>query len=439
MKNFDKNEIFRILSDWNFWGKDIETGVPRPFYVKKLKRLIESKQVLAVIGARRSGKSFLMRQLAAELAHEGISKNNILTVNFEDPRFPSLNTELLDAIWSVYQEFMRPKEMPYIFFDEIQEVALWEKWIRTTHELGKAHITLSGSNAKLLSRELGTLLTGRHNDLAVYPLSFSEFLSFHDISAASHTERLLRKTEISGLLREYFKTGGFPAVVKETEKEKYLLSYFNDLVEKDIIRRYRIRKPEKLKALLKFYMSNTATLTTANSASKFLDISPDTVEKFSGYFEQAFLVFFLKRFSFKVREQEKSPRKIYCIDQGLANAVGFQVGERAGRTAENIVFLELLRQKINDPKLELFYWKNEYHHEADFVVRRGNEIMDVLQVCWNMSDPKTREREIRSLLKALDALNVTHGTIITETETGEEIIKGKTISHVPITEWLLSA
>jgi len=160
----DKNEIIKILGDWNFWDKDLNTGINRPYYLDKIKNY-ESSHIIVITGARRSGKSFIMRQTAKALIKEGIRRNTILMVNFEDPRFLELNTKTLQQIYEVYLEFLDPQEKSYLFLDEIQEVKDWEKWVRTIHELDKAKTIISASNAKLLSRELSTLLTGRHLDL----------------------------------------------------------------------------------------------------------------------------------------------------------------------------------------------------------------------------------------------------------------------------------
>ncbi|PJC82849.1 hypothetical protein CO006_01450 [Candidatus Roizmanbacteria bacterium CG_4_8_14_3_um_filter_35_14] len=136
----DKNEIIAILEDWNFWKKPLETGIPRFFYLEKLKKLLLNEQIITITGARRSGKSFIMRQLAKELIQKGVNKNQVLIVNFEDPRFIELNPQLLQEIYETYLEFLNPKDKPYIFLDEIQEVQKWEKWVRTMQELEKAKI-----------------------------------------------------------------------------------------------------------------------------------------------------------------------------------------------------------------------------------------------------------------------------------------------------------
>lgn len=437
MVNMNKNELIKILNDWNFWQKDIETGIKRDSYLDSLKQMLQSGQIMIITGARRGGKSFLMRQLAKKLVENGVDKNQILIVNFEDPRFVDLNTDLLEQIFETYQEFLRPKEKPYIFLDEAQEIAGWEKWARTAHELGKTNLIISGSNAKLLSRELATVLTGRHLDLTVFPLSFEEFLKFKNISVKNELDLAGKDIEIKSLLREYLENGSFPKVVINGEKEKILLAYFDDILNKDLIRRFRIRKGEKIKSLIKFYLSNISSPTTFSSTGKFLGISTDTAEKFSSYLENAYLVFFLKRFSYTVKEQEKSPRKVYAIDTGLANTVGFRFSDNWGKLAENIVFLHLKRKTIAISDLEIYYWKDARHNEADFVVKEKTAVKEIIQVCWNIDDPKTKKREIDSMVKAMESLKIAAGLVITEDYEGEESVGNKKIKFITLRKWLL--
>jgi len=433
----DKNEILKILEDWNFWKKTLDTGNPRVFYLEKLKKMLSAEQIVAITGARRSGKSFIMRQLARKLIKEKIDTNRILIINFEDPRFIGLDTKLLQQIYETYLEFLNPKDKPYIFLDEIQEVKGWEKWVRTMHELKKASIILSGSNAKLLSRELATLLTGRHLSITVFPLSFKEFLDFNNLRIKKELDLASKRIEIKSLLRNYLEFGSFPDVVLQREKKEILLAYFGDVSDKDLIRRYRIRKSEKLKNLIKFYLSNVSSLITFSSIEKSLKISADTIEKFSNYFETAYLAFFLKRFSFKVKEQEKSPRKVYAIDSGLANIIGFRFSQNLGKLAENIVFLELKRKRTSSPYLEFYYWKDERHREVDFVIKEKLKVKQLIQICWDIGDEKTRKREIESLTRAMREFKLKEGLVITEDYEDEERIENKKIKFIPLWKWLL--
>ncbi len=436
----NKNELISILGDWNFWGRDIfpDTGFTRRNYLDRMERLLNSGQVVVITGARRSGKSFIMRQLAVRLLEKDINKAHTLIVNFEDPRFENLDVKLLQKIYETYLEFIRPSVKPYIFLDEIQEVAQWEKWVRTMHELGKAHIIVSGSNARLLSRELATVLTGRHLDITVFPLSFSEFLEFKGINTTGVNEALLAGIEMKQFLREYIESGSFPKVVLERDKQSLLLAYFDDVINKDLVKRFKIRKAEKIKALAKFYLSNISSPVTYTSSAKFLHITNDTVEKFSGYLEAAYLNFFLKRFSFTVKEQEKSPRKVYSIDTGLANTVGFRFSGNWGRAAENAVFIELKRRAEAVPGMEIYYWKNERHQEVDFVIKEEVNSYRLTQVCWDVNDIKTRKREISSLEKASVEFRLKTAEVITEDYEGEEKTGTLRVRFIPLLKWLVS-
>ena len=432
----NKNDIFRILADWNFWENSQDTGFLRPAPVAGLKELIKTGQIAVVTGPRRAGKSFVLKQTALALIEAGTPKKDVLLVNLEDPRFPALDVELLTRIFETYVEFMAPGKKPYLFLDEIQEVDGWEKWVNYMRELGKAHIVISGSNAKLLSRELGTLLTGRHADLNLFPLSFGEFLSFKGIVIEGDAGLEVKKTGLLKCLKEYLDFGAYPEVVLTESKKTLLFAYYDDVVAKDLIRRFKIRKAEALKSVIRFYMSNISTLTTYSSMEKFIQVSADTIEKFSGYLEQSYLLFFLKRFSFKVKEQEKSPRKVYSVDTGLANAIGFRNSENAGRAAENAVFLALKRRQGLNPGLELYYWKDEYHKEVDFVLKDNLKVTQLIQVCWNMDAPKTREREIKNLLKAAAVFKEADLLVISEEFEGEEKFGDKTIKYMPLWKWL---
>ncbi|MGB9721633.1 MAG: ATP-binding protein [bacterium] len=434
----NKNEIIRILDDWNFWNKDQESGIDRNYYTDRLHSYLKTDQVAVITGVRRSGKSYIMRQVAKKLINSGVSRNEILVINFEDPRFSQLNASLLQMIYETYLEFLSPKEKPYIFLDEVQEVADWEKWVRTMRELKKAKIIVSGSNAKMLSRDLSTLLTGIHLDLTVYPLSFKEFLFFNDFQVRNDLDIITHQTEIKSLLRKYLEFGSFPEVVLHKSKKEILLSYYDDIINKDLIKRYNVRKNERLRNLAKFYMTNISNLITYNSIEKFINLSADTIEKFSQYFEDVYILFFLSRFSYKVKEQQKSPKKVYCVDTGLANTIGFRLSENLGKSFENVISLELKKKMIMNPDLEVYYWKDFQHREVDFVTKEKNEIKELIQVCWDIEEQKVKKREIKSLVKAMDELKVRHSIVITEDFAGEDNIGGKHIKFIPLWYWCLS-
>lgn len=435
----EKKELISILSDWNYWKKDLDSGVDRDSYLDVLKKMLPSQQVKIITGARRSGKSFLMRQMAKHLMISGVDKKNILIVNFEDPGFIDLNTKLLGQIFDTYLEFQSPEGEVYVFLDEVQETPRWEKWVRTMQELDKANLIVSGSNSKLLGGELATVLTGRHMDVTVLPLSFKEFLKFKKLEIKDNLSFVNKEIEIKKLLQEFLEFGSFPIVVLEEEKKKEaLLAYYDDTINRDLIRRYKIRKSEKLRSLVKFYLGNISSLITFNSSGEFLKMSAETTERFSNYLETSYLTFFVKRFSYKFKEQEKSPRKVYAVDTGLANIIGFRFSGNFGKIAENAVFLELKRKTYSNPNLEIFYWKSLADEEVDFVIREDSKIKELIQVCWNLDDINTKKRETKALLKAMEEFKLKKGLIITEDFEGEEEFGEKKIQYIILRKWLLN-
>ncbi len=433
-----KDEILKILLDWNFWTTDQETGVERETYKKKLLELLETNFVVSVIGVRRSGKSTILRQVAKELCKK-VGKENVLIVNFEDRRFTKPDLRVLDRVFEVYVEEIGPTGKPFVFLDEVHRVDGWEKWVRTFHELKKAKIVVSGSTSQLIRGELSTLLTGRHLDLNVFPLNFKEFLKFRNLELKTGLDVLENETRIKSLLKEYLVWGGYPEVVlTERFRKEILQNYFEDIVTRDIVERYGVRKIEEMKTLAKFYLSNTGKYTTFSSVKKFLELSKDTIEKFSTYFQEVFMIFFLKMFDYSLKNQEIVPRKIYCIDNGLVSAMGFRVSEDRGRLMENLVYLELMKKSG-----EVFYWK-EYGRaegrEVDFLVRDGLRVKRLIQVTYAAGRDEVEPREIRSLVKAAELFKKDRPelSVITWDYEAVEEIGRKKIKFIPLWRWLLT-
>lgn len=432
----DKNLILEVLNDWNFWKREQETGKERKEYLRTCLNLLKSNVVLVVVGIRRSGKSYLIRQIAKNLLAKGTAPENILIVNFEDQRWTEFYPELLQEIYETYLEFLKPSQKPFIFLDEVHNVPRWERWVRTIHELGKAKVVVSGSSAKLLASDISTVLTGRHLDVYVYPLDFNEFLCFKGTIIKDQMDIISQKIQIKTLLREFMEWGGFPEVILGENKKILLLSYFDDILTKDIEKKYKIKKGELLKTLAKFYLTNIAKPITFNSIRKFLNTATVTVEKFSSYLEEANLIFFIKRFSYSVKEQENSPRKVYTTDVGLANSIGFRFSENLGRLIENLVAIELKRKQNLNPNLEIYYWKRN-NKEVDFVIKDGLKITELIQVCWNINDFEVKRRELKTLINTINEFKLKEGLVITGDYENKEEINNKTIRFIPIEKWLL--
>jgi len=433
----EKDLLLEILTDWNIWSKDLDSGIERKGYLEKSMKYLDTNVAIALIGVRRSGKSYIMRQVIKRLIREGVDWKETLLINFEDQRFNDRSSSLLDEVFTTYMATLAPKNRPYVFLDEVHNVPGWERWVTTMMELGKAKIFVSGSSSKLLSGELATVLTGRHLDIKVYPASFSEYLSFTGIEFKDRLDYATKKTEIGRSLSEYMEYGGFPEVIRASEKKQLLRTYFDDIITKDIEKRHNLKKAEKLRMLARFCLSNIAAPMTYNSLKNMLDTSVKTIDKYAGFLEEANLLFYVKRYSHKVKEQEKSPRKVYSIDTGLSNAIGFKTSPNTGRTAENIVAIELARRNQETPCMETYYWKDAIGKEVDFVQTDGARIIQLIQVCWNTQDPKTSARENTALLKASAELGCDELLVITQDRNAETKEKGKTIRYAPLWKWLL--
>lgn len=430
-KRVKNDRIMGILNDWNFWKKDIDVGIRRAGYLEKLKNLEKTGQIVAVAGVRRSGKSTLMLQYIKHLIDGGLDNKNALYINFEDPRFSTeLSLQLLQDIYEAYLEFMEPNAAPYIFLDEAQNVAGWEKFARALHERKEAKIFVSGSSSKLLSGEFGTVLTGRHVDLTVYPLSFGEFLTFKGLEIKDKMDLISKRLKIKGLLRDFIENGAFPQVVLSEGKKEILARYFEDIVSRDVVARYSVRRAAKLKALASYYLTNVSSPISFNRIKKFIGLPFNTVERFSYFLNYAQLVFFVKKFAYSLKEQEVNLRKVYCVDTGMRNAVCFTTSEDMGKLYENVVFLKLLQDGR-----EVYYWKNR--GECDFLVKRGRAAGEAIQVCFDVEKEETKEREVEGLLEAMKKFRISRGLIITEDYEAEEKMGKKRIKFVPLWKWLL--
>lgn len=433
-----KEEILEILADWNFWAKEMDVGVKRERYMQELLSLItKTNQIVCISGVRRAGKSTLMKQVVNELIKNAGAKNTLI-VNFEDERFYERNLVVLRQIYETYLEKIHPDKKPFIFLDEVQEIEGWERFVRGLHERKETRLAVSGSSARLLSDEFATLLTGRHVMLAVHPLSFTEFLRFKGLDVKSEVEMLAKRVEIRRLLEEYLEFGGFPEVVLSSEKRRILSGYFETVVTRDVAERFRIREREKLRVLAKYYLTNISSPTTFNSISRFLKLPLTTVERFSGYLEIANLIFFVKRFSYSLKEQEKSPRKVYSVDVGLSNAIGFRFAKNLWKIAENVVATSLKVWQSFNPEVEVYYWKDHLGREVDFIVKRELKSKQLIQVCWDVRELETKNRELRALVGAMKKLRVNKGTVVTGDYEGEEKVRGKKIYYIPLWKWLVT-
>ncbi|MBI2507680.1 ATP-binding protein [Candidatus Woesearchaeota archaeon] len=409
----------RELDDWLKKKKIVEREAHESF-----KDVVASKLIKVIIGARRCGKSVL--------SYAFLQNEKFAYMNFDDERLTKFDT---DEILSSFQEIYG-KNVKNILFDEIQNLDKWELFSNRLKRQG-FNIYITGSNSRLLSKELATHLTGRHITIELFPFSFKEYLKAMDFK--EDTETTIGKGAIKRELENYLNNGGFPEVVVEKEDPKrYLRELYGRIVERDIISRYDIAYKKTFREIAIVLLSNPGRKISYNKIKKQFNIkSEHTIKNYISYLEEAYMIFLLNRFSFKPVEIEKSEKKIYAIDTGIINNVSIKHSQDYGRLYENLVALEFLRKKSFNPNLEFYYWKNIQHEEVDFVVKEKLKVGQLIQVCYDISDIDTKKRELRALLKASKELKCSNLLVITEDKEGEEKIKNKKIKYIPLWKWLL--
>ena len=403
-------------------GKFIEREV-----LPRFAKLMDSSLIKVITGVRRCGKSVLSAQL--------LEGKKYGYVNFDDEKLMGIKTEelsgLLESVYEVYGK------VDFLFLDEVQNVSGWELFVNRLQRQG-LNIVVTGSNAKLLSRELATHLTGRHTAFELFPFSFREFLKYEGIMPEAAT------TKETGLIKkrlgEYIKSGGFPETLKEPNPKSYLKSLYSSILLKDILLRHRVRYVRTFRDLASYVMTNFAREVSFNKLKNIFNLGSDhTAKNYLSFLEESYLIFLIERFSYKKKESLVENRKSYVIDTGMIRAVSFRFSEDFSHVYENVVAIELLRRKNQEQ--EVYYWKNPQQEEVDFVVKEGLMVKQLIQVCYDIEDTKTKDREIRALIKAGRDLRCKNMLVITEGKEGEEKlswfgIKAE-VRFMPLWKWLL--
>lgn len=381
--------------------------------------LIKSKKITVISGARRSGKSTLLKQIAEELV------GNYYYLNFEDERLLDFEYEDFSTLYEIFLSLY--KKQTHIFFDEIQNIFGWEKFARRLFEDGHK-LFITGSNAKLLSSELATTLTGRHVKIELYPFSFREYLELKKFPLKKAYDTI-EKAKLSNLFADFETFGGFPEVAKSHD-ENELKQLYQDILIKDLIVRFKIKDAKDFRELSLYLMSNIGSRISFNKIKKVLQFnSVTTVKNYADLLENSYLNFLVSKFDFSLKKQLVNNRKVYSIDTGLVNAISFAFSENSGRLLENIVYLELRRREK-----EVYYCADK--HECDFVLKEKRRIVEALQVAEQLTKDN-KEREIAGLLEALSMYELKTGFILTSDQEDEFVKDGKKIVVMPVWKWLL--
>ncbi len=349
-----------------------------------------------------------------------------------------MSLDLLEEIKQAYLYYMDPDGKPYIFLDEVQNIDGFEQWLLKEYELQMSHLYATGSNSKLLSKEIGSSLSGRYLDIQVSPLSFREYLLFHHIEINKPYDLISRQLEIERHFEHYMLYGGFPKVVLTEDiplKEAELKSYFDSILLRDIVARYKLDNFRILEQLSIFLLSSISNLTSITKIKNRLGVSHDLASRYMEYLENTYMIQSVPLFDWSLQKQYVNPRKIYSIDTGLSKRVSFEVGKCIGDMLENIVYLELKRRYD-----AIYYFKTSQGYEVDFLIKEHERITSLVQVSQTLSDKKTKRRELRALVKASKELtqgNPIDLVLITMDASGEETIDGLAIRIINILEWLL--
>ena len=423
-----------------------QNNIPTDYIPRELKLPTDSGKIIAVTGGRRCGKSTLMELAINDLLAEGIEREAIVWIGFDDERLRDMGAGEFDLILSAYREMFPERKIKdtYFFFDEIQRIKGWELFVIRLYKSYSKHIFLSGSNSEMLSSEIATELRGWPLEYREYPLSFGEYCRFTGVKTSSFLE------EDTARLVCAFKTfnsdGGYPEVTLQKDrsiKTKTLQGYFNTMIFEDLMERYRLTNPERIKHVLKRLLAGISKPSSINAIyndikSQGLKVSKDELYDIADKACSIFLLFKVQKFDKSLVKENNSLPKYYCIDAGLRQNLLKPASEDNGKLLENAVFLHLNRNLSDEGKI--CYHTNDGRGkrktECDFVVQEGDEVTSLVQACWSL-DETTRGREIEGMLNASKETGCKDMTIVTSDQEYTISEDGNTIKVVPAWRWLL--
>ena len=421
--NLPLERLSSVLREQYETFSNIDLGTPREI-LPEINAGLASPKIMVITGLRRVGKSTLLAQIAQTQLSD-----NFFFVNFEDKRLLSFTADQFDHLHEALIGLFGERKI--FLFDEIQNVPEWERFVRRLHDQGYQFI-ITGSNSSLLGQELGTKLTGRSLRYELFPFSFTEYIMFHRVELPKTST--LTTSERGALLkhsREYLVNGGIPDALKYPQLD-ILKTLYDDVLYRDIAARYRIDNVKSLQELAFYLVSNPASEISFNKLKTNLKLgSVNTVKKYISYLENAWLFFTINKYAYSVKEQQIAAKKIYSIDTGMLNSVGFSFSKNIGKIMENLVFLQLRRHHQ-----DIFYYKTNQNHEVDFYIPSQQL---AIQVCQELSDEETRLRELRSLIELSEEKKGNNLLQIVTLADRETItIEGSSIEVLPLYDWLLT-
>ena len=408
--------------------KERDELLSRPYLERRSNQdtemLLGSHLIKLITGPRRVGKS---TQALLMLRDRNFAYLNFDSQQLLDAWDADLVMRMLDDVYPGYE---------YLLLDEVQNLDAWDLWVSELYRLGK-NLVITGSNAKMLSSEMATALTGKYLKVEMLPFSLEEFFDWNKLDLSKLNPE--QQADASALMDDYLRNGGYPEVVASRQLTRtYLDTLFDSIVWKDVAKRHSVRNVTDLNDLAMYLVSNFCNPVSANELTEELGFSSvNTTKKFMDYLHEPYLFYYLPRYNNKLKLMKKAPRKVYVVDNGFVAAKAFSLSDNLGRLLENQVFVELLRQGYDTDKT-MFYYRSRNDKEVDFVLRKGTHIDRLVQVCYDMSNAKTEKREVDSLIECAEELNCSNLVIVTSNDERIREKDGYRIEVVPVAKWSVS-
>ena len=405
--------------------KERDELLSRPYLERRCNQdmdlLLNSHLIKLITGPRRVGKS---TQALLMLRNRNFAYLNFDSQQLLDAWDADLVMRMLDDVYPGYE---------YLLLDEVQNLEAWDLWVSELYRLGK-NLVITGSNAKMLSSEMATALTGKYLKVEMLPFSLEEFFDWNKLDLSKLNPE--QQADASALMDDYLRNGGYPEVVASRQLTRtYLDTLFDSIVWKDVAKRHSVRNVTDLNDLALYLVSNFCNPVSANELTEELGFSSvNTTKKFMDYLREPYLFYYLPRYNNKLKLMKKAPRKVYVVDNGFVAAKAFSLSDNLGRLLENQVFVELLRQGYDTDKT-MFYYRSRNDKEVDFVLRKGTHIEQLVQVCYDMSNAKTEKREVDSLIECAAELNCSNLVIMSNNEERTIEKDGYRIDVVPVAKW----